>query len=85
ILTRSASVNFLSLETPSISRMFFAACVLLMLFSSAVKNAKKHGIDIVCVGYGIDKPLGFDGVYFKKINDISELNSLYKDLIRSLV
>ena len=52
---------------------------------SAVKNAKKHGIDIVCVGYGIDKPLGFDGVYFKKINDISELNSLYKDLIRSLV
>ncbi|WPI29410.1 hypothetical protein [Klebsiella oxytoca] len=46
---------------------------------------KKHGIDIVCVGYGIDKPLGFDGVYFKKINDISELNSLYKDLIRSLV
>ncbi|ENC9862044.1 VWA domain-containing protein [Klebsiella variicola] len=52
---------------------------------SAVKNAKKHGIEIVCVGYGIDKPLGFDGVYFKKINDISELNSLYRDLIRSLV
>lgn len=56
-----------------------------MMYAQQLKMLKKHGIDIVCVGYGIDKPLGFDGVYFKKINDISELNSLYKDLIRSLV
>ncbi|WP_228719576.1 vWA domain-containing protein [Klebsiella michiganensis] len=52
---------------------------------AAVKNAKKHGIEIVCVGYGISKPQGFDGVYFQKINDISELNSLYRDLIRNLI
>ena len=52
---------------------------------AAVKNAKKHGIEIVCVGYGISKPQGFDGVYFQKINDIAELNSLYRDLIRSLI
>nr|QTX14094.1 Cytoplasmic axial filament protein CafA and Ribonuclease G [Klebsiella pneumoniae] len=27
--------------------------------SAVKKMLKKHGIDIVCVGYGIDKPLGF--------------------------
>ncbi|HHT0210097.1 TPA: hypothetical protein ACTW2S_005512, partial [Raoultella planticola] len=53
--------------------------------SRAVEHAKKHGIEIVCIGYGIEKPQGFDGVYFKTINDISELIPLYKELIRSLV
>ena len=53
--------------------------------SRAVEHAKKHGIEIVCIGYGIEKPQGFDGVYFKTINDISELILLYKELIRSLV
>ena len=51
----------------------------------AVKNASKYGIEIVCVGFGIDIPQGFEGVYFRKIHDISELTSLYRDLIRSLV